>query len=364
MQRIHALLGMVAITFSFVGACGDDEGDDDSGGGGSATGGKGGTATGGKGGTATGGQGGSVTGGTAGSGGRGGSAGKGGTGGTAGLGGEGGVGEGGEGGEEAGGAGGMGGDTPTCDPVTLPSVFIGELSGTQEVPMNASTGTGATIAELNALETQLTVSVYYSGLSSNTVAGHVHGPAAPGANAPVLFNLNPATGTMAGQVVAATFPITPTQVAQLKGGQMYTNIHSMNFMNGEIRAQLLPAAVIRSGTLSADEEVPTNSSPGTGRAMAVLFPSATRAVVSVTYSGLTGPAAAGHVHGPAAPGVNAGILIDLHPAAAVSGAVTHALWPLTMTQAADLLAGMNYANIHTAGNPNGEIRAQLLPACP
>ena len=194
---------------------------------------------------------------------------------------------------KAGGMGGMGGDTPTCDPVTLPGVFIGELSGTQEVPANTSSGTGASIAELNELETQVTVSVYYSGLSSNTAAGHIHGPAAPGANAadrlrsrrhrPLQWRVRSSP---------ATFPITPTQVAQLKGGQLYTNIHSMNFPNGEIRAQLLPAAMIRSGTLSGDEEVPANSSPGTGRAMAVLFPSATRAVVSVTYSGLTGPATA------------------------------------------------------------------------
>ncbi|HEX6271409.1 MAG TPA: CHRD domain-containing protein, partial [Polyangiaceae bacterium] len=172
------------------------------------------------------------------------------------------------------------------------------------------------------------------------------------------------TGTTSGEVVARTFSITPAQVAELKGGQMYVNIHSMNFMNGELRAQLLPGAVIRSGTLSGDEEVPANSSQGTGRAVAVLFPSGTRAAVSVNWSGLTGPANGGHVHGPAAPGENADIVFDLHPAAATSGAVTHALWPITTTQAMDLQSGMTYVNIHTAMYTAGEVRAQLLPACP
>ena len=33
---------------------------------------------------------------------------------------------------------------------------------------------------------------------------------------------------------------------------------------------------------------------------------------------------------------------------------------LTDAQAADLMAGRWYVNIHTAANPNGEIRGQLL----
>jgi hypothetical protein len=363
MQRIHALFGALAISLSFA-ACGDDEDDDSGGGGNGGTGARGGSA--GKGGTAgkaTGGTGGSVTGGASGTSGKGGAAGSA-TGGTdAGMGGEGGD-DGGQGGQ-AGGGGEGGDDTPpTCDPVAPPAVFIGQLSGAQEVPPSGSTGTGTTIAELNAAETELKVSVTWTGLGTNTTAGHIHGPMAPGANAGIVFNLNPPTGATSGSVVGATFPITAAQVASLKGGLYYVNIHSTMFMAGEIRAQLLPAVVIRSGTFSGDAEVPANTSAGTGRAMAVVYPSGTVAAVSVSYSGLSGPASAGHIHGPAAAGANAGILFDLMPPAMASGAVTHAFWTLTTTQSAELLGGLHYANIHSALYMGGEIRAQLLPPCP
>jgi hypothetical protein len=366
MTRIHGLFGALVITFSFV-ACGDDDDDDD--GDGSSTGGSAGTR-GGTGGSATGGKGGSSgssgSSGLGGTSGKGGSGGKGGasgssTGGSAGLAGE--SGEGGVGGE-AGGMGGEGGDsTPDCDPTPPPAIFVGELTGAQEFPVNASLGTGSAVAELDALETTLTVSVYYSGLGSNAIAGHVHGPAAPGANGPILFDLMPATGAMSGQVLAKTFAVNPTQVGYLKGGQLYANVHSANFTDGEIRAQLLPAAALRTGTLSGDQEVPANSSAGTGRAWVALLPSGNRAIVSVNYSGLTGPANGGHIHGPASFGENADILLDLNPSAATSGSIVHALWPVAPAQSSDLLAEMTYANIHTAAHTAGEIRAQLLTPC-
>ena len=76
----------------------------------------------------------------------------------------------------------------------------------------------------------------------------------------------------------------------------------------------------------------------------------------ITYSGLSGTPTAAHFHGPAQPGANAGIAVRIPDVAAspVEGSAT-----LTDAQAADLLAGRYYINIHTAANPAGEIRGQV-----
>ncbi len=117
------------------------------------------------------------------------------------------------------------------------SYFTGNLSSSQEVPPNASTATGFGRVTLNDAETQLTASVYYSGLTSNVTVGHIH-TAATGTNGPVTFNLAPATGVTSGSVVNAIFAVTASQVADLKAGLMYFNIHTVNNTGGEIRGQI------------------------------------------------------------------------------------------------------------------------------
>ena len=118
-------------------------------------------------------------------------------------------------------------------------LFTARLNSTMEVPTNASTGTGYGRVVLNDAETQITASFYWNGLTSGTVSGHIHSPGPVGVNGPVLFNLNPATGLTSGSRIDQTFAITPAQVADLRAGIMYFNIHTTNFPGGEIRGQIL-----------------------------------------------------------------------------------------------------------------------------
>jgi hypothetical protein len=109
-------------------------------------------------------------------------------------------------------------------------------------------------------------------------------------------------------------------------------------------------------TLDSKSEVPANTSAGKGTAD-IDYDAATKKLSwKLTYSGLTGPATAAHFHGPAEPGMNAGIAVAI-PNAASSPAAGSAT--LTDAQAHDLLAGKYYVNVHTAANPGGEIRGQV-----
>lgn len=109
-------------------------------------------------------------------------------------------------------------------------------------------------------------------------------------------------------------------------------------------------------TLDGKSENPPNSSAGKGTAD-IDYDAATKKLTwKLTYSGLTGPAKAAHFHGPAEPGKNAAPAVPIPNQASspVEGSAT-----LTDAQAADLLAGKYYVNIHTAANPDGEIRGQV-----
>ena len=109
--------------------------------------------------------------------------------------------------------------------------------------------------------------------------------------------------------------------------------------------------------LRAANEVPSNASQGSGSVDAVLNKDTNLLRWKVSYTGLSGPVTGAHFHGPAAVGANAGVVLPW-PGPVTSpmeGSAT-----LTPAQVAELVAGRWYANIHTAANPGGEIRGQMM----
>ncbi len=114
-----------------------------------------------------------------------------------------------------------------------------------------------------------------------------------------------------------------------------------------------------SAKLSGTNEVPAVSGSGNGMLDASFNKDTNVLTWTVTYSGMTGPVAAGHFHGPAMAGSNAGVALGFSGSmdSPIKGSAT-----LTASQAADLLAGKWYVNLHTAANKGGEIRGQAVAA--
>jgi hypothetical protein len=113
-----------------------------------------------------------------------------------------------------------------------------------------------------------------------------------------------------------------------------------------------------SADLSAQAEVPPAASPARGTAD-VRYDTVTKVLAwRVEYSGLSAPLSAAHFHGTATPATNAGVLVPIVLATQPSPLVGQAT--ITDAQAADLLAGRWYINLHTPVNPAGEIRGQVV----
>ena len=81
----------------------------------------------------------------------------------------------------------------------------------------------------------------------------------------------------------------------------------------------------------------------------------------VAWSDLSGNPTGAHIHGPAAKGEHAGVVLDFHDnVTATSGNFTRTV-PIDgqAIKEDSLLTGYYYFNIHTPTNPGGEIRGQI-----
>jgi hypothetical protein len=118
----------------------------------------------------------------------------------------------------------------------------------------------------------------------------------------------------------------------------------------------LAETIVLTSLLTGAESVPPNDSAATGMVEASFDTASHQLSWTVSYEGLSGQVIGAHFHGPAAPGGNAGIVV---PFTVPDSGPIIGMTLLTDQQAADLLAGLFYANLHTARHPGGEIRGQL-----
>lgn len=110
--------------------------------------------------------------------------------------------------------------------------------------------------------------------------------------------------------------------------------------------------------LKASNEVPPTKSNGTGSVDVTYDTGSKMLSWKGTYSGLTGPATAAHFHAGES-GKNGGVVVPIFQGAAAKSPFSGSK-QLTDAQAAQVMSGGWYVNVHTAANKAGEIRGQVV----
>lgn len=230
--------------------------------------------------------------------------------------------------------------------------MVAQFNGEQEAPPTGSSGDGYGLFNLNTVSNELSYYIEVLSLDGVETNAHIHGFALHGTSAGVIHPLG------VGALKTGTFPYVETQEEAILEGRAYVNIHSTIDPGGEIRGQITRNVSPGDGT----QEVPPTGTRGYSCTQVAYDDSTDRLSYMVTHAGLTGPATAAHFHGYAGPGVNAGVVQNIGPATPNVG-----VWSYPAAREADIFAGLTYVNVHTALNPGGEVRGQVLFAgtpCP
>jgi hypothetical protein len=147
-----------------------------------------------------------------------------------------------------------------CVPVYPATIYTGTLTGSQEVPPNASPATGFVTLTING--DILMVDLSWDGLiGGNPAASHIHCCTPPGNNVTVAIGF-PGFPAVTSGTYSNTFDLTDPAIytdnfrnnfgggtgagaeaallAGLAASQAYVNIHNAVYPGGEIRADIVP----------------------------------------------------------------------------------------------------------------------------
>lgn len=118
----------------------------------------------------------------------------------------------------------------------------------------------------------------------------------------------------------------------------------------------LAQKICMTADIDGAQEVPPTASAAKGTAYCVLDRDANTLTYTLAYAGpLAGAETLAHIHGFGAPGVAAGIKVNL-----ALGPLKTGVWNYPEADEAGILAGLCYFNIHSAGLGGGEIRGQIV----
>ncbi len=241
--------------------------------------------------------------------------------------------------------------------------LAGNLSGSQETPPNKSAARGTVIVSYNTETKFLQLAGDYQNLSDTVTGSHIH-RGAPGVAGPIIITLTNSRDSTGTITVSTTLP--DSLEADLLAGNMYVNVHSKTFPNGEIRAQLIATTAgetqVFAVNLTGAQEVPTSANPSTATGNAAVIVDKTTGATFVTgaFNAVNSEVFKADLDRGQA-GVNGPVVFPLSPAYIFAGKKGTISGSDTLSPALvdSMINGFTYINIYSRGLPNGAIRGQL-----
>lgn len=232
----------------------------------------------------------------------------------------------------------------------------GTLSAGQVSTPVTSPGGGIIIVKYNTSTKLLQLVGNYRNITSSFTSAHVH-TGIINQDGPIVLTLTSAPDS----TLAGSQSLTPTQETDLLAGNMYVDIHTATYPNGELRAQLVPTlegkSILLNARLQGAQVDPPNGSPATGNVTALLDTSTHRFYVTGGYSNLTTPPSAVDIHD-GAPNTSGSAFYSVVYSASVTGSL-NTTKATTTAEETRLLSGNVYLDIHNSTYSGGEIRGQL-----
>ena len=242
-----------------------------------------------------------------------------------------------------------------------------DLTGGAENPpvVTAATGRGAVVVNPTTME--ITGGITFTGLTPSLGGHHIHrAPIGdPTANGSVIINLLLASDSETAVVPPNTM-LSQAEYDALLAGELYFNVHTAANSGGEIRGQInvsgsLVAAVT---SLNGTQEVPPVTTSATGKGTLVVDDVTGDVLISyVTHE--VANANAAHIHAGLGPGTNGAPIVTFSTldtnfdSAGTNLAAPPAGAQMTAGDVSDFLINYLYFNVHSTGNPGGEIRGDI-----